>query len=111
MRLDFEYPLLLVLIPVCAAAVYVIWRYSRTYMPPIRRRASLILRLGVVTLFILALASPMVQLTADQLAVSVLLDRSDSVAPDARVSEENWLTKALASKSASDQVSVVSFGA
>ncbi|MBV9173893.1 MAG: VWA domain-containing protein [Chloroflexi bacterium] len=111
MRLDFEYPLLLILVPVCAAGVFFIWRSSRTYMPPIRRRASLVLRVAVVSLLVLALASPMVQLTADQLAVSILLDRSDSIGPNARVDQENWLAKALASKGVSDQVSVVSFGA
>jgi Ca-activated chloride channel family protein len=111
MRLDFEYPLVLILLPVCAAVVFVVWRTSHTYMPPTRRRMSLGLRLGVVSLLVLALASPLVQLTADQLAVAVLLDRSDSVAPAARVDEESWLASALAAKSPADQVAVVSFGA
>jgi len=111
MRLDFEYPLVLILLPVCAAAIFVVWRTSRTYMPPLRRRISLGLRLVVVSLIVLALASPLVQLTADQLSVAVLLDRSDSIAPAARVEEEKWLAGALAAKAASDQVAVVSFGA
>jgi Mg-chelatase subunit ChlD/uncharacterized membrane protein len=111
MRLDFEYPLVLTLLPVCAAVVFVVWRASRTYMPPTRRRISLGLRLAVVSLLVLALASPLMQLTADQLAVAVLLDRSDSIAPAARVDEESWLASALAAKSAADQVAVVSFGA
>src|ERR1700730_17010582 len=111
MRLDFEYPLVLILLPVCAAVVFFVWRTSRTYMPPTRRRVSLGLRLGVVSLLVLALASPLVQLTAHQLAVAVLLDRSDSVAPAARVDEESWLASALTAKGAQDQVAVVSFGA
>jgi Mg-chelatase subunit ChlD len=111
MRLDFEYPLVLILLPVCAAAVYLVWRVSRTYMPPTRRRMSFVLRLSVVSLLVLALASPLVQLTADQLAVAVLLDRSDSIAPATRVDEETWLASALAAKGAADQVAVVSFGA
>ena len=80
-------------------------------MPPTRRRISLGLRLTVVSLLVLALASPLIQLTADQLAVAVLLDRSDSVAPSARVDEEAWLASALAAKAPADQVAVVSFGA
>src|ERR1700694_228880 len=100
MRLDFEYPLVLILLPVCAAVVFVVWRASRTYMPPARRRISLGLRLAVVSLLVLAVASPLVQLTADQLAVAVLLDRSDSIAPTARVDEENWLAGGLARQTA-----------
>src|SRR6202048_1316560 len=111
MRLDFEYPLVLILLPVCAAVIVVVGRASRTYMPPLRRRISLGLRLAVVSLLVLALASPLVQLTADQLAVAVLLDRSDSIAPTARVDEESWLASALAAKAPADQVAVVSFGA
>ncbi len=111
MRLDFEYPLVLILLPICAALILVVWRTSRTYMPPLRRRISLGLRMVVVSLVVLALASPLVQLSADQLAVAVLLDRSDSISPAARVDEENWLSSALAAKAAADQVAVVSFGA
>ena len=28
MRLDFEYPLVLILLPVCAAVVFILWRTS-----------------------------------------------------------------------------------
>src|SRR4030081_2012721 len=111
MRLDFEYPLVLILLPVCAAVIFVVWRASRTYMPPLRRRISLGLRLAVVSLLVLAVASPLVQLTADQLAVAVLLDRSDSIAPTARVEEEPWLARALGPKGAKARVAVVNLGA
>ena len=79
-------------------------------MPPVRRTASLVFRVAVVSLLCLVLASPTVQLRADQLAVAVLLDRSDSISPAARDEQEQWLAKALAAKGANDQVAVITFG-
>jgi Mg-chelatase subunit ChlD len=109
MSIDFERPWLLLLLPVSLTLVYVLWRTSRTYMPPVRRRASLIVRVAVTTLLCLVLSSPTIQLRADQLAVAVLLDRSDSISPLARSEQEQWLAKALANKSAADQVAVITF--
>src|SRR6267378_2882433 len=110
MSIDFERPWLLLLLPASLALVYILWRTSRTYMPPVRRRASLIVRVMVTTLLCLVLSSPTIQLRADQLAVAVLLDRSDSITPLARSEQEQWLAKALANKSAADQVAVITFG-
>jgi Ca-activated chloride channel homolog len=111
MRLDFQHPIVLLLVPLSAAVVYVIWRTSRTYMPPLRHRLALVLRLTVVSLFAVALAGPVVQLRAERVAVAILLDRSDSISPAARVQQEAWLSRAFPAKSAADQVAVVSFGA
>jgi Ca-activated chloride channel homolog len=108
--LDFERPWLLLLLPPSVAIVYLLWRGSRTYMPPVRRRASLIVRVAVISLLCLVLSVPTVQLRADQLAVAVLLDRSDSITPLVRSQQEDWLAKAFASKGAQDQVSVITFG-
>src|ERR671926_98200 len=110
MSIDFERPWLLPLLPLSLGLVWFLWRTSRAYMPPMRRRASLVLRGLVTTLVCLVIASPLVQLRADQVAVAVLLDRSDSITPAARAEEEQWLAKALASKNANDQVAVITFG-
>jgi Mg-chelatase subunit ChlD len=110
MSIDFERPWLLVLLPVCLAVVYALWRTSRTYMPPLRRKASLVIRVIVVSLLCLTIASPMVQLRADQLAVALLLDRSDSISPAARDEQEQWVARAMAAKGANDQVAVITFG-
>src|SRR6185437_7676251 len=99
MTIDFERPWLLVLVPASLAVVFFLWRTSLTYMPPVRRRASLVLRALVVSLLCLVLASPLIQLRADQLAVAVLLDHSDSISPVARDEQEQWLAKAMAAKS------------
>lgn len=89
--------------------MYAIWRYSHVYLPPVRRFAALGLRLAIVSLLVISLAVPMVQLRASSLAVAVLLDRSDSIPPTAQLQEEQWLASALASKASDDQVAVVTF--
>ncbi len=110
MSVDFERPLLLLLLPLSLAAVYLLWKHSRTYMPPLRRKVSLVARLVVVALLAVALAGPLVQLRAEELSLAVLLDRSDSVTPAARAAEERWLASALGAKSPQDQVAVIGFG-
>src|SRR5215207_3472463 len=110
MSIDFERPLLLLLLPASLALVYWLWRTTRTYMPPVRRRASLVLRMSVTALLCLVLASPLVQVRADQLAIAIMLDRSDSVSPVARDEQEQWLARAMAAKGSADQVAVITFG-
>ena len=110
MSLAFDRPLVLALAPLCAGLVYAMWRSSRVYMPPRRRRASLVLRVLIVTLLVAALAEPRVRLPANDLAVALLLDRSDSVVPSVQTDEERWLSEALSSKAQQDQAAVISFG-
>src|SRR5947209_13791699 len=110
MKVDFERLWLLLLLPICVGLVFVLWPASRTYMPPLRRKASLVLRVLVIGLLCAVIASPMIQLRADQLAVAFLLDRSDSISPAARDEQEQWLARAMATKGANDQVAVITFG-
>jgi Mg-chelatase subunit ChlD len=42
--------------------------------------------------------------------MAVLVDRSDSITPAARIEQEQWLAKALATKGANDQMAVITFG-
>lgn len=110
MSIDFERPALLLLLPLSLAVVYWLWRTSKAYMPPLRRRVALAVRVAVVTLLCLGLASPLVQLRADELAVAFLVDRSDSISPAARVEQERWLARALQTKSLGDRAAVITFG-
>ncbi len=110
MSITFDRPLLLLLLPVCVAFVYALWRTSRVYMPPLRRRLSLGLRLAIVAVLLAVLAEPRVQLQANDLAVAFLLDRSDSVTPSMQADEERWLAAALHGKAPQDEAAVVSFG-
>lgn len=109
MSLAFDRPLLLLLLPALWAVVYVLWRTSRVYMPPLRRRLSLGLRLAIVSLLVVVLTEPRVQLPANDLAVAFLLDRSDSITPAMQAEQQRWLTEALQHKAQQDQVAVISF--
>src|SRR6202011_349580 len=91
MSIAFDRPLLLLLLPVCIGFVYALWRTSRVYMPPLRRRLSLGLRVAIVVVLLAVLAEPRVQLQANDLAVAFLLDRSDSVTPSMQADGEAWL--------------------
>src|SRR5260370_30635857 len=95
MSIAFDRPLLLILLPVCIAVVYALWRTSRVYMPPLRRRLSLVLRVAIVAILLAVLAEPRVQLQANDLAVAFLVDRSDSVTPTMQADEDPWLAPAL----------------
>jgi Ca-activated chloride channel family protein len=109
MSLTFDQPLLLGLLPVSLGLVYVLWRKSRVYLPLLRRQLALGLRALGITLLVLVLSGPKLQLNASDLAIAVLLDRSDSISPAQRAQEEAWLAAMLAHKSARDQVAVVGF--
>ncbi len=110
MALDFERPLLLLLLPATFGLVYWLWRTSLAYMPPLRRRISLGMRLALVGLLVLVLAGPSMQLRADELSVALLVDRSDSITPDLRAAQDAWIARALAAKGPQDQVAIVTFG-
>jgi Mg-chelatase subunit ChlD len=107
---SFERPLVLLFIPACVGLVWVLWRASRVYMPPGRRRLLLVLRSTTAALLVAVLAEPRVQLPANNLAVAFLLDRSDSIAPAAQEDEERWLAAALGAKQPQDQAAVITFG-
>src|SRR6266508_2427682 len=109
MGIQFEQPLVLALLPPSLLFVYVVWHARRVYLPPARSSVALALRLACVALVVLALAGPLLQLSANQIALAVLLDRSESITPGAQAQEEQWLTTALEAKHADDQVAVVSF--
>src|SRR5579884_3404567 len=109
MSLTFDQPVLLGLLVPALAIVFLLWRTSRAYLPPLRRWASLIVRSLVVSLLLVALAGPHLTRSADTLAVAVLLDRSDSISPADQDREQQWLSHLLASKRPDDQVAVVSF--
>lgn len=110
MSLSFHQPLALLLLPPAAALVVYLWHTSRAYMPPLRRRVVLGLRLAVTALLVLVLADPQLQLQASHVSVAFLLDRSDSITPAGLAGEQQWLARALAAKRQTDTAAVLSFG-
>ncbi len=109
MQLSFERPLALALAPITLAFVIILWRSSRAYLPAFRRWSLLVVRLLAVSLLVCALAVPRVQLPAGNLDVAVLLDHSDSISPAQRATEDAWFQQALAQKSPSDQLALITF--
>lgn len=109
MTVSFEQPLLLVLLVPSLALVYALWHTSRVYLPPVRRYAALVLRTVAVSLLIVGISRPTIRLHANYLAVAVLLDRSDSITPAQRALQQAWVADALAHKSPTDQLAVISF--
>src|SRR5579884_819357 len=95
--------------PLVLALLALLWRASRAYLPPLRRNLLLALRLVGVSLVVLALAEPMLQLRANDLAEAILVDRSDSINATTRDAEDQWVAQALATKAPQDRVAVVTF--
>jgi uncharacterized membrane protein len=110
MRLSFIIPsalwLLLALIPLWALA----------FATP-RRRApaglwvSLLIRTALISALVLALAGARIVRDTGALTSVFLLDRSESIAPDARGRAEAFVRQALGSMRAGDRAAVVTFGA
>ncbi len=109
MSVTFEQPWLLLLLAPSAALVVYLWRTSRVYLPPLRRALALTLRLLAVTLLVLTLSGPSIRLNANDLAIALLLDRSDSITPAQKAQEEAFVAEALAHKGPTDRIAVISF--
>lgn len=98
--------LLLFLLPALAVAGWPRLAYRRR-----RDTASLLLRLLIVALLVLALAGAQVHRAADKLAVVFLLDVSDSVSPAQQSAAVEYVRQAAAAMGADDQAAVIVFGA
>lgn len=107
MGLDFSYPWLLLLLPVCVAAILLIHR--KYALPSLKGKVTLGARLLVVTLLVLAIASPSLMMKAGTVTRWILLDVSDS-ARDAMPQMEAAVTQALANLPDGEQAGVIAFG-
>jgi uncharacterized membrane protein len=92
------------------AAVWWIARRGRVAVPRSQRKAAIALRLGAVACLVLALAGPQLVLATDDQTVVFLLDRSESIGPDARDAQEAFVADAVAGAPPSARWSVVVFG-
>ncbi|RMF79077.1 MAG: VWA domain-containing protein, partial [Chloroflexi bacterium] len=89
--------------------IYLGWprqRYRRA-----RDMVSLVLRLVIMLLLILAISGTQVVRTADRLAVVFLVDVSDSVSPEAQEAALDYIREALNAMGPDDEFGVVVFGA
>jgi uncharacterized membrane protein len=107
--MTFTFPIalfLLLLLPVAAYIGYPRLSYRRT-----RDLTSLVLRLLILSLLILAISGAQVVRSADQLAVVFLVDASDSIDPDTRDAQVGYVRDALAEMGNNDSAGIVLFGA
>ena len=108
MSLSFVYPgalWLLALLPVVAALALV----GRQHLTR-RLWAGLGVRVGLLTLIILALAGLQLRTRADSLTAVFVLDVSDSIPAEEQARGEQLIGEAIAAMPAGDRAAVVVFG-
>lgn len=104
----FNYPLLLLLIPIIVA--FVLFRAKRLFrLPTWRRRLIVALRITVVILLILCISGFGLKKTSDNTTTVFVVDSSDS-AVNSKKAAEDFIRDAIKSKKPSDKVAVVNFG-
>ncbi|AEV67175.1 VWA domain-containing protein [Acetivibrio clariflavus] len=104
----FNYPLLLLLIPIVVA--FVLFRAKRLFrLAAWRRRLIVALRVVVAILLILCISGFGLKKTSDSATTVFVVDSSDSAA-NSRKAAEDFIRKAIKSKKSSDKVAVVNFG-
>ncbi len=101
-------PLLLLLLPVLLAIIGY-WGMPRHRFRRVRDSVSLILRSLIITLLVLALAGVQVVQSSERLAVVFLVDFSDSMGTQARLSALQYIETSLNHKAPDDLVGVIVF--
>ena len=110
MRLSFIMPgalwLLLLLVPLWALAFA-----TPRHRAPAGRWVSLVIRTALISVLVLALGGARIVRDTTDLTTVFLLDRSDSITPDARARAEAFVRAALRAMPPGDRAAVVTFGA
>lgn len=109
--IQFTHPAYLVLLP---PLVYFAWRLMRASLadlPAGRKRLALGLRVGIICLVVIAVSGPQIVRPSTRLAVTFVLDISDSVPAEKREQALDYIRRAAKSKRENDYIGVVVFGA
>ncbi len=107
----FENPWWLVVLIPALAGVVLVARAGRRTVPRRQHRVAVAVRVVAVTALIAAAAGPILQLPGDDRTVLFLVDRSASIGPQARTSQETVIGEALRSARPGDRSAVMVFGA
>lgn len=110
MALEFLRPWALVLLVAGCAAVWLIDRRYGLRAKSLKRRVTLIMRMALVAVLALTIASPSVLRTAGGAMRWILLDVSDSTR-DSQTSFQNRISKELEALPKGEQAGVIAFGA
>ena len=108
--LSFTNPWALALFP--PLAIYFIWlaRRSLADLSPARRALATGVRLILTALIVLALAGLQIVKFNRDMATMFVLDYSDSIAPEIKAAELDYVQKAVSTKKPDDRAGVVVFG-
>lgn len=107
----FESPWWLLLVAAVVPFVIVVGVTGRRTAPRGQHRWSVIARVCVVILLVVALAGPLVQFGTATRAVLFLVDRSASISPGARAAQDAFIAEAMASAEPDQLTGVAVFGA
>ncbi len=110
MGFALDNPIALVLLFVVIPLLLLLSWKTRTYLPPARRSASLVARLVLASLLLLALSGPVLLRPLDRLTVVYLVDASDSIGQDGRQRELDFLRESIKAMGPRDQAGIVVFG-
>jgi uncharacterized membrane protein len=109
--LSFTRPVALLLLLLLVPLTVFLSRTSLALLRPATRRFSLVLRLLIVTLLVLALSGVGVVQASGTLAAVFLLDRSDSVPAEQQAAYADYVRRAIGAMGEGEQAGVVVFGA
>lgn len=108
--ISFDQPLVLLLLPALAAVFWFLARRSWSGLSPDQARQSLIVRILVASLVVLALAGPHLLRWTRQLTTIFVLDVSQSIRSDQRADSLQFIQNALQDRPGGDQAALVVFG-
>src|SRR4051794_26772118 len=90
--------------------VFYWWKTSRVGASPLRRRVSLVLRVGLMAAIIFSLADTRMVWTNHGICVAFVVDQSQSVSSDARTHVRDLIKEQVDKMTRDDQFSIVEFG-
>ena len=109
MPFAFSYPLWLLLLPALYLYFWYLSRITVTDLGVTRRRISLFTRCILVTILIFALADMRFQKQVRSISTVFVADCSQSISPNERNQEEQYIQHAVASMRSGDKVSLITF--
>ncbi|MFP4016766.1 MAG: vWA domain-containing protein, partial [Halanaerobiales bacterium] len=103
---SFQQPMFLLLLILLPVFLYIFFK-SRQRSKGLDDRISLYIRLFVVTLLILALSQPILNILGDNMNIVIMADRSDSLTEELKEQQIEFINQLLEEKENEDIVSLI----
>ncbi len=110
LSLAIERPWWLLLLPLFIPPLILLSFRSLSALGPVRRILAIAIRIGVVSLIVLALAELQARQRSDDLTTIFLVDNSESIPQQSKDYVRSYVNQALQAKPAEDQAGVILFG-